>query len=646
MTLVTGRAFTLTAMLIGCGGVSHVAGQSAAPPDDTPIPPLKTSITVTEHISADAPAAVTTVAPPQLALSPGVNLDDRLRLLPGFSLFRRSSSLVANPGTQGVSLRGLGSTGASRTLVLWDGIPLNDPFGGWVYWTRIAPEDLTVVEVSRGASTSVFGNLAMGGVISLTSRPESPTRADLAFEGGAESTTEARGSIASTWGRFGASLQLRTLGTDGYFIVPDYLRGAVDRRANLRFISGASRLDWLGARDQFFLKLDMLAEERQNGTALTNNSTSLGTLSAHYTHELSKTILSLLAWRAQEDFRSTYSAVSNHRNVEVLTDRQKVPSEATGVAAYAQHSAERWHLTGGADVLRVEGYSHDAVPGKPATVLGGIQLQDGVFSQFDISAGPARFFTGARYDSTGVGTRFFAPSAGVAAGKGILRWRGSVYRGFRAPQLNELYRPFRVGNVQTLANPLLRPETLFGAETGVDLSGRTRRLSVTLFRNSLDNLISNVTLKSTPNQILRQKQNAGPALSRGLEATAQQSWRNWLGQVSYLYAPSRFDTGLAIPEVPRHQGSAQLSYQRRRTGASLSLRASSYQFDDDLNQFILPGYAVLGFSAFREIVPRLTATAAIENLLDRQYLVARTPTPNTGAPRLWRAGLRWSLAHP
>ena len=229
-----------------------------------PYPPLKTSITVTEHISADAPAAVTTLAPTQLALSPSVNLDDRLRLLPGFSLFRRSSSLVANPGTQGVSLRGLGSTGASRTLVLWDGIPPNDPFGGWVYWTRVAPEDLGVVEVSRGASTSVFGNLAMGSVISLTSRPESPTRADLAFEGGSESTTETHGSVASTWGRFGASLQLRALGTDGYFIVPEYLRGAAGRRANLRFISGATL--WIGwARDQFFLKLDMLARSARQG---------------------------------------------------------------------------------------------------------------------------------------------------------------------------------------------------------------------------------------------------------------------------------------------------------------------------------------------------------------------------------------------
>src|ERR1019366_6170691 len=97
--------------------------------------------------------------------------------------------------------------------------------------------------------------------------------------------------------------------------------------------------DWLGAHDQFFVKLDMLAEERQNGTALTNNSTSLGTLSAHYSHDLSE------------------GAVSANRDAEVRTARQKVRSEAPGAAAYAQWSATHWHFTGGAGVSRVEGYS-------------------------------------------------------------------------------------------------------------------------------------------------------------------------------------------------------------------------------------------------------------------------------------------------
>ncbi len=141
------------------------------PPTDDPkqqapkIEPVRTSITVTEKISTDAPAAITVLDSNAIAATPGVNLDDRLRSVPGFTLFRRASSLVANPTTQGVSLRGIGGSGASRTLVLWDGIPENDPFGGWVYWDRFAPAELDRVEISRGASTSVFGDLAMGGAI-------------------------------------------------------------------------------------------------------------------------------------------------------------------------------------------------------------------------------------------------------------------------------------------------------------------------------------------------------------------------------------------------------------------------------------------------------------------------------------------------
>ena len=612
------------------------------------LPPVKTSITVTDHIAAEAPAVVSVMDQGDIDQLPGVNLDDRLRILPGFSLYRRSSSQVANPSTQGVSLRGLGSTGASRTLVLWDGIPLNDPFGGWVYWTRVPPEDLQVVEVSRGASTSAFGDLAMGGVISLASRPvESPLHAAVGIESGPDSTNQVTGSASDLWGRFGASIAIRAFASDGYFIVPEALRGLADRRANARFIAGVTRVDWMGKTDQVFVKLDMLAEERQNGTALTNNSTSLGTLSAHYSHELQKSVISLLAWRTQEDYRSTYSAVSASRNTETLTDRQQVPVQATGAAGYLQHSTERWHFTTGADFGYVEGYSHDAAPGAAAKIVGGTQLQDGVFAQFDVKAGPVQLFAGSRFDATGAAQNFFAPSAGVAAGKGILRVRGSVYRGFRAPQLNELYRPFRVGNVQTLANSLLRAETLFGAEAGFDLSGRSRygasRFSLTLFRNSLDHLIVNSTISTTPSLILRQKENSGPARSPGVEASFQQNWGYWFGQLSYLYADSHFLTGLLVPEVPRHQGSAQLAYERPRTGASVSLRTSSLQFDDDLNHFLLPGYAVMQFSAHQEILRRLTATLDIENLLDRTYLVARTPLANIGAPRLWRAGLRWKL---
>ena len=260
--------------ILGLRGVLCAVGicscLSAQPPANdagtAPIPPVKTTVTITERITADAPASVSVLDESSLDQVPGVNLDDRLRILPGFSLYRRSSSLVANPGTQGVSLRGLGSTGASRTLVLWDGIPLNDPFGGWVYWTRVAPQDMERLEVSRGASTSLFGDLAMGGAVSLFSRPASAWRAALGVEAGAVGANQVDGSLAGLWRHLGASMEVRAFGTDGYFIVPESLRGSADRRANVRFIAGLTRLDCMSAHDQLFVKLDMLAEERQNGT--------------------------------------------------------------------------------------------------------------------------------------------------------------------------------------------------------------------------------------------------------------------------------------------------------------------------------------------------------------------------------------------
>src|ERR1035438_7853602 len=139
-------------------------------PDPSKPEPVKTSITVVEKISAETPANVTTLDSTALQQSPGTNLDDRLRDVPGFSLFRRSSSLAANPTTQGISLRGIGSSGASRTLVLWDGIPANDPFGGWVYWTQFVPAEIARAEISRGAATSIFGDRAMSGAIGIFSR--------------------------------------------------------------------------------------------------------------------------------------------------------------------------------------------------------------------------------------------------------------------------------------------------------------------------------------------------------------------------------------------------------------------------------------------------------------------------------------------
>jgi outer membrane receptor protein involved in Fe transport len=95
--------------------------------------------------------------------------------------------------------------------------------------------------------------------------------------------------------------------------------------------------------------------------------------------------------------------------------------------------------------------------------------------------------------------------------------------------------------------------------------------------------------------------------------------------------------------VPHHQGSAQLAYEKGGTTASMGIRVYSSQYDDDLNTraFVLAGYSSLQLVARRRLAKGFSVSAAFENLLDRQYYVAFAPTPNIGAPRLWRVGLRW-----
>lgn len=604
---------------------------------------MQTTVTVTGKISAQTPSSVIVLGPQKIAEQPGINLDDRLRQVPGFSLFRRTSSIVANPTTQGVSLRAIGSSGASRTLVLWDGSPLNDPFGGWIYWDRIDPNYIDRIEVSQGANTSVFGYEALSGTLSMFSQEPQRQHAQFSYFGGNEGTNELSGSYTNIWGRFALSTDMRAFTTDGYYIVPDYLRGTADNKANVRFVTGAIFLDYLGSADRLNLRFDTLAEERHNGTELTRNSTGLGTISTNYTHSWEHDEFAFIGDHTQEQFHSAYSSVTGNRNIERQTARQTVPAYDWNGAAYWHHHASAWNTIIGADADDTHGTSYDySYFTNVLTPSGGTLLQHGIFGQADYKLGPATFYAGLRHQFTGVGSTFLSPNGGVAVGLGEFRLRASAYRSQRTPSLNELYRQFRVGNALTLANADLVPEQLVGEETGFDWLHENSRLSLTLFNNDLSQLILNRTLSTSPTLILRQRQNAASGHSRGVQTAYSYTWHNWVADLNYLYADARLSTGPRLAQVPKQLGTGGLTYSRKSTLVSVGIRAFGLQFDDDLNQYLLPGYASVQVAAQQQITHNLFAQVAVENLLDRQYLVALTPTPNTGAPRLWRVGLRWN----
>jgi outer membrane receptor protein involved in Fe transport len=613
-----------------------------APPESKP-EPVRTTVTVVENISAETPASVRVLDSTAIEQSPGVNLDDRLRDVPGFSLFRRSSSLVANPTTQGISLRGIGSSGASRTLVMWDSIPASDPFGGWVYWDQFVPIDLESVEISPGAATSAFGDRALSGAIGVFSRAPRKLRFLGDYQAGNQNTHDVSAGLSDVWRHAAISGVARAFTSDGYFIVPSNIRGPADTRANVRFATGDIRYDQYTSFGNFFFKTSVLAEERQNGTLLAHNSTGLGTVSLRYAREFIADSISLSGFHTREGFHSTFDSVTNARKTDTLTFTQSVPDEAIGADALWQHHEKTWNILAGADVYRTHGIDTDHLVPPSLRVGGGTQLQHGIYSQADYSTGPLRLFAGVRHTFAGEDSRFLAPSGGFVLGKKRLRARGSAYRSFRAPTLNELFRVFKTGNTTTLANPALRPETLWGAEAGIDWVGETSTFRLTAYRNELNDLITNVTLSSSPTAIVRQRANAATAVSRGFEADFRERLRNWTAELRYLYVESRYVTGFRVAQIPKSQGTAQITYQRRGTLLNAGVRAFTYQFDDDLNQFRLPGYTTASLVARQHIARSLSAEFTLENALNRVFYTAFTPTPNIGAPRLVRVGLHWGL---
>ena len=166
-----------------------------APPPEPPsfADTLVVTAAGSDQRMVDAVAPTSVLTREDLAGSPGLTLDEQLRQIPGFSLLRRSGSLTAHPTSQGVSLRGLGPSGASRTLVLLDGAPLNDPFGGWVYWNRLPLSALESVEVARGSLSQLYGSAAMGGAIQLLPRAPRPDTFEATARGGDHGTRRSRG---------------------------------------------------------------------------------------------------------------------------------------------------------------------------------------------------------------------------------------------------------------------------------------------------------------------------------------------------------------------------------------------------------------------------------------------------------------------
>ncbi len=653
-----------------------------------------------EQRTGDVPASINLLDRQDIRRSPALVADDVLRQIPTFSLFRRTSSLASHPTAQGVSLRGIGPSGVSRTLVLVDGVPINDPFGGWVYWSRVPLESADRVEVVNGSSSSLYGNYAMGGVINFVTSPATPKTAEVKAQYGSRDSRKVDFLGSHVWGRVGVTVDGNIFDTDGYAIVRANERGRVDSNAAVRFWNLNVKLDYaVTERVRAFVRAGYFDEDRDNGKASTidgtaeANDTTWRSGSAGVRVRLpDESDLQTTIFTDIETFHSNFLAVpvsTPPRNVGRMTLRQRVPTtSAGGMVQWSRAIRTKQYFTAGTDWRWVDGDSEenglDSATGTQVTlkrISGGTQRSVGLFVQDLIVPVPqltltlsARVDNWRNYDGHNLETSLIgaavnnvpmlpARSDTVASPRAAARYHltskvdvwGDIGWGFRAPTLNELYRQFRVGSTLTLANNTLGPERLVGGEVGVTVAASPSvTLRTTWFDNRLKDPVSNVTITTVGANVTQQRQNLGRTRIRGLQSDVEyRAGTSVRVSAAYVYDQAEVTdnpanpslVGRRLPQVPEHRGSMRASYANPRLGTfAAGVQIVGAQFDDDLNQTSrrLPAFAVADISASRAIGRNIELFVGAQNLFDAEYFVGTLPT-TVGAPRLVTGGLRVKL---
>lgn len=678
-----------------CLASAQTSSTTQPTPSPVPTPIVSEQVTVsatrTENRLSDTAASVVVINREQLATTAAVTIDDRLRQVPGFQLFRRAGSRTANPTAQGVSLRGLGASGASRASVLYDGVPLNDPFGGWVYWGRVPRAEVESVEVLRGGASDLYGGSALSGVVALNSRRDveigSPSfEFETSF--GSQRTPDATLWTGAQFGKWRAYFGGEAMRTDGYIIVDEDERGRVDSAVNVNRagfdVTLERELKLFDDEGRAFVRGAYYAEGRGNGTPLQTNRTRIRSLSsgANFSAPYIGAIQARL-YGSTQGYDQSFSAIALNRETETLTRIQRVPAQSLGFSLQASRPFGARHtLVGGIDGRTVRGTSDETifVQGRASSLVsaGGRERTFGIFAA-DVFRVNSRIITtfGARFDHwrnydaasrnapvnnplaattndfTDRTEKAFSPRASILVkATDTVSLTSSFSRAFRQPTLNELYRAFRVGNVLTLANENLLPERATTGEAGAIYTSPNRRLSArtVFFITDVTQPVANVTLSFTPSLITRQRQNLGRTRTRGLETEAEMRVRDDLVvSGGYLFADARVREfpanvgleNLRVPQVARHQFTIQTRLVKPRFATvGIQARAASSQFDDDQNLLPLNRFFTVDIFASRRITKMLDAFVAVENITDARIETGRTPVTTLGAPPLVRIGIK------
>ncbi|WP_375290223.1 TonB-dependent receptor plug domain-containing protein [Qipengyuania sp.] len=605
-------------------------------------------------------------------------IEDALSDIAGFQQFRRSDSRTSNPSAQGATLRALGGNATSRALVLLDGVPISDPFFGYIPFSAIAPERLSQVRVTRGGGSGPFGAGALAGTIELSSAQfDQLDPVSLGLLASDREDTEATLTLAPRLGSGFATISGRWDRGRGVFTTPPSQRVEATARAAYDswslFGRGVAPLaDGLELQARI-LTYDDARTLRFEGA----DSTSSGTDASLRVVGTGSWAVDVLGYVQMRNFSNV--VISSTRFVPVL-DQRNTPSTGLGGKIEVRPPIGDHHtLRIGADYRRSSGQLSElalsafsgAVTARRAA--GGRNSDLGVFVEDDWRSGDLTLTAGLRADRVSISDGFFRELSSNGAVNSDVRYadrtewiasyriggrvrladtlgvRAAGYTGLRLPTLNELYRPFTVFPVVTQANAELSTERLEGFEIGTDWRPMDHgRVSVTAFANRVRDAIANVTIAEN----LRQRRNVDAIAARGLEVDGSLEIDRWelRGSLALVDAtvdasgPAAFLDGRRPAQTPRVSGSFSASHAIFDDGElSVTVRHIGDQFEDDLGVDELPGFTTISAYAAIPVLPNTSLVARIENLTDVDIVTRNQGgSIDLGVGRTIWLGFRWS----
>ena len=641
----------------------------------------ETEIVVTGRGLPDTPATpaydVKILERERLIATGSGRIEDALSSVAGFQQFRRSDSRSSNPSAQGVTLRALGGNASSRTLMLLDGVPVADPFFGYIPYSALAPERLDHIRVTRGGGSGAFGAGAVAGTIELES---ADARTLGLFNGAAlvndRGETEASASLAPRVGKGFAVISGRWDRGQGFYTTPKDQRVPATARAEFDSWSAGARLVQPLTGDIEVQARALFFEDHRTLRFEGADSSSKG-------QDVSLRVVGRGDWQfdliGYGQWRNfTNVVISSSAFVPVL-DQFDTPSSGLGGKVEIRPPLGADHvLRLGADYRRAKGRMHEtAISAFSGAVTanrraGGTNSDLGFFAEHDWSLGPVVLTGGVRLDRYSIRNGIFQQRNGagllvvddsfanqsdwettwrggivadIAPG---LRARGAVYSGLRMPTLNELYRPFSVFPVNTLANAELGVEKLRGFEGGFDYTpAEGINLALTAFDNKLKGAIANVTIGTN----LRQRQNVDAIHAKGLELTASADVGAFGFSSSIAYTDSKVKgsgaagllDGMRPSQTPKWMANASLSYRPAENWLlSATLRHVGKQFEDDLETDAMQAATTLDAFAQVPLARGFSLVLRGENLFNEKIITRNQGgSIDLGTPRTVWAGVRF-----